>query len=78
VLPQHIAAVGGGDSAFDGSLTPLAEWLLLKPRSSWINQVERWFGYLTDQMIRRGAHKNVQSLEKQIHSAVATNVHRVW
>ena len=28
--------------------------------SSWINQVERWFGYLTDQMIRRGAHKSVR------------------
>jgi transposase len=34
--------------------------------SSWINQVERWFGYLTDQMIRRGVHKSVQTLEKQI------------
>jgi hypothetical protein len=28
-----------------------------------MNQVERWFGYLTDQKIRRGAHKSVQSLE---------------
>jgi transposase len=34
--------------------------------SSWINQVERWFGFLTDQMIRRSAHKSVRSLEKQI------------
>jgi transposase len=25
--------------------------------SSWINQVERWFGYLTDQKIRRGVHR---------------------
>lgn len=25
--------------------------------SSWINQVERWFGYLTDQLIRREASK---------------------
>jgi DDE superfamily endonuclease len=30
--------------------------------SSWINQVERWFGYLTDQMIRRGVHKSVQAM----------------
>src|SRR5204863_5642982 len=36
--------------------------------SSWINQVERWFGFLTDQMIRRGAHKSVQALEKDIRS----------
>ena len=27
--------------------------------SSWINQVERWFGLLTDQLIRRGVHKSV-------------------
>ena len=31
--------------------------------SGWINQVERWFGYITDQLIRRGNHTSVQSLE---------------
>ncbi|WP_049561744.1 hypothetical protein [Nonomuraea sp. SBT364] len=31
--------------------------------SSWINQAERWCGYLTDQLSRRGVHKNVQALE---------------
>ena len=36
--------------------------------SSWINQVERWFGYLTDQMIRRGVHKSVQALESDIRA----------
>jgi transposase-like protein len=39
-------------------------WLARHPRvhlhftptgSSWINQVERWFGFLTDQMLRRGS-----------------------
>jgi transposase len=39
--------------------------------SSWINQVERWFGFLTSQMIRRGAHKSVQALEKDIRSWIA-------
>jgi transposase len=34
--------------------------------SSWINQVERWFGYLTAQRIRRGVHKSVQALEADI------------
>uniref|UniRef100_UPI00389AE5E7 IS630 family transposase n=1 Tax=Streptomyces kaniharaensis TaxID=212423 RepID=UPI00389AE5E7 len=52
-------------------------WLAQHPRfhmhftptgSSWINQVERWFGFLTDQMIRRGAHKNVQALERDIRA----------
>jgi transposase len=55
-------------------------WLARHPRfhlhftptgSSWINQVERWFGYLTDQMIRRGAHKSVQALEKEIRAWIA-------
>ncbi|MFI7455396.1 hypothetical protein ACIBQX_48595 [Nonomuraea sp. NPDC049714] len=36
--------------------------------SSWINQVERWFGYLIDQLIRRGAHKSVHSLEDDIRA----------
>jgi transposase/transposase-like protein len=54
-------------------------WLQRHPRfhlhftptgSSWINQVERWFGFLSDQMIRRGAHKNVQTLEADIRTWV--------
>jgi transposase len=40
--------------------------------SSWLNQVEHWFGYLTDQKIRRGAHKSVQSLEADIRSWIAS------
>jgi transposase-like protein/transposase len=52
-------------------------WLERHPRfhmhftptsSSWINQVERWFGFLADQKIRRGVHKNVQNLEADIRS----------
>ncbi|MFC7388474.1 IS630 family transposase, partial [Sphaerisporangium rhizosphaerae] len=55
-------------------------WLARHPRfhmhftptgSSWINQVERWFGHLTDQLIRRGVHKSVQSLEKDIRAWIA-------
>jgi len=50
-------------------------WLARHPRfcphftptgSSWINQVERWFGYLTAPRIRRGVHKSVQALEADI------------
>ncbi|GAA0963077.1 transposase [Actinocorallia libanotica] len=52
-------------------------WLAARPRfhthftptgSSWINQVERWFGFLPDQKIRRGAHKSVQALEADIRA----------
>jgi len=48
-------------------------WLARRPRfhvhftptgSSWINQVGRWFSYLTTQLLQRGVCKNVQVLEK--------------
>jgi transposase len=58
--------------------TPVVQdWLARHPRfhvhftptgSSWINQVERWFGYLTDKKIRRGVHKSVQALEADIRN----------
>ncbi len=50
-------------------------WLARHPRfhihftptgSSWINQVERWFSYLTTDLLQRGVYKNVQTLEKDI------------
>jgi hypothetical protein len=36
--------------------------------SSWLNQVERWFGMLTDKTLRRGVHKSVPALEKDIRA----------
>jgi transposase len=53
----------------------IKEWLTKHPRfhmhftptgSSWINQVERWFGLLTDKLIRRGVHASVKALENDI------------
>jgi len=38
--------------------------------SSWINQVERWFAYLTDDLLRRSDHRSVQALETDIRSWV--------
>jgi transposase len=52
-------------------------WLTAHPRfhmhftptySSWLNQVERWFGLLTDQRLRRSAHRSIPALEKDIRS----------
>jgi transposase len=61
--------------------TPAIErWLDAHPRfqlhftptsSSWLNQVERWFGLLTDKQLRRGAHKSVPALEQDIRAWVA-------
>ena len=40
--------------------------------SSWANQVERWFGHLTDKLIRRGVHTSVQALESDIRAWIET------
>ena len=59
----------------------IAAWLAAHPRfhlhftptsSSWLNQVERWFGLLTDKQLRRGTHKSVQTLEKDIRDWIST------
>jgi transposase len=56
-------------------------WLSRHPRfhvhftptgSSWINQAGRWFGLLTDKLIRRGAHTSVKALEDDIKAWIGT------
>jgi len=59
----------------------IKRWLVRHPRfhlhftptsSSWLNLVERWFSELTTKKIRRGAHRSVRELERDIKSWVAT------
>lgn len=38
--------------------------------ASWLNQVERWFGLITQQAIRRGSFKNVKDLISKIQQFV--------
>ena len=38
--------------------------------SSWINQVERWFGTITQKAIRRGSFRNVGELRDKINAFV--------
>lgn len=54
-------------------------WLARHPRfhlhfipthSSWLNQIERWFGLLTERQIKRSAHRSVQALEKAIYEFI--------
>jgi transposase len=40
--------------------------------SSWLNQVERWFGLITARMIRRGTFRSVPELEQAIYQWLAT------
>ena len=55
-------------------------WLARRPRfhlhftptySSWLNQVERWFGLITQQAIRRGSFDSVTDLKRKIDEFVA-------
>jgi putative transposase len=39
--------------------------------SSWLNQVERWFGLITQRAIRRGSFTSVRDLRRQIEHFVA-------
>jgi DDE superfamily endonuclease len=42
--------------------------------ASWINQVERWFALLSERALRRGVHRSVTDLERDIRAFVdATN-----
>ena len=41
--------------------------------ASWINQVERFFGCLTDRQVRRGVHRSTVELEAAIHAYIDTH-----
>ncbi len=61
----------------------IRDWLAARPcwhvhftptSASWINQVERWFGLLTERALRRGVHRSVAELERDIRAFIdATN-----
>ena len=55
----------------------ITAWLAKHPRfhmhntatsSGWINQVEHWSGFITDELIRRGNHTPVAALEADIRA----------
>ena len=57
-------------------------WLAKRPRfhlhftpthASWLNQVERWFGLLTQRQLRRGAHTSVADLKQAIETFIGVN-----
>jgi hypothetical protein len=41
--------------------------------ASWLNQVERWFGPLTQRQLRRGSHTSVAALKTAIETFIAIN-----
>ena len=59
----------------------IRDWFAKRPRwqahftptsASWLNQVERWFGLLTDKQIRRGVHRSTKELERTILDYIDT------
>ena len=59
----------------------IQKWLLAHPRfvlhftptsSSWLNLVERWFGELTNKLLRRGTHRSVAALNADIRAWIET------
>jgi transposase len=67
------------DNASSHKTKLIHNWLARRPRyhlhftptsASWINQVERFFGLLTEKQIRRGVHRSVDDLEQAIHQFI--------
>ena len=78
-VPDHLDVHLVCDNYGTHKTPAITTWLAKHPRfhmhftptsSSWLNQVERWFAYITDELIRRGSHTSVQALEADIRDWV--------
>ena len=78
-VSEHLAVHLVCDNYGTHKSPAIRRWLESHPRfhmhhtptyASWINQVERWFAYLTDDLLRRSDHRSVQALEKDIRAWV--------
>jgi transposase len=78
-VPEHLDVHLICDNYGTHKSPAIRRWLEQHPRfhmhytptySSWINQIERWFAYLTDDLLRRSDHRSVQALEKDIRNWV--------
>src|ERR1700760_25541 len=67
------------DNASSHKTKLVRDWLAKRPRwhrhftptsASWINQVERFFALLTEQQIKRGAHRSTKALQAAIHAYI--------
>ena len=69
------------DNASTHKTPAIHKWLAAHPRfvlhftptsSSWLNLVERWFAELTNKKLRRGAHRSVTDLNRDIRAWIDT------
>jgi transposase len=67
------------DNAGSHKTKLIRDWLAKRPRwhvhftptsASWLNQVERFFGSLTERALRRGVHRSTTQLEAAIHAYI--------
>ena len=79
-VPEHLDVHLICDNYGTHKSPAIKKWLQSHPRfhmhhtptySSWINQVERWFAYLTQDLLQRSDHRSVQALERDIRNWVA-------
>jgi hypothetical protein len=78
------SAIGGGRrwaAPEPHSGSHVDQWLTQDPNvtfhftptgSSWLNQVETWFGIITKQAIRRGTFRSVRQLSNTINTYITT------
>jgi transposase/transposase-like protein len=78
-VPEHLDVHMICDNYGTHKSPAIRKWLNAHPRfhmhytptySTWINQVERWFAYLTQDLLQRSDHRSVQALEKDIRTWV--------
>ena len=78
-VPEHLDVHLVCDNYGTHKSPTIKRWLERHPRfhmhhtptySSWINQVERWFAYLTYDLLQRSDHRSVHALESDIREWV--------
>ena len=74
-VPEHLDIHLVMDNYGTHEMPKVKRWFARRPRyqvhftptsASWLNQVERFFGLLTDRRIRRGIFESVRELESAI------------
>jgi transposase len=80
-VPDHLAVHLVLDNSSTHKTPAIKRWLAAHPRfvlhftptsSSWLNLVERWFAELTTKLLKRGAHRSVQTLNADIRAWIET------
>lgn len=81
-VPEHLALHLVVDNLSTHKTPAVKRFLAKRPRfhlhftptyGSWLNQVERWFGLLTERQLKRGSHTSVPQLRKAIEAFIGVN-----